>query len=75
MPDAVTVVYANELTPVEDYQVAAWQVLLPAGDRLPTLIGNCPACKHRCQVPVTDEIVHGGVLAAADAASPAGSPG
>ncbi|MGO8889833.1 MAG: hypothetical protein ACLP8X_08075 [Streptosporangiaceae bacterium] len=72
MPDAATVVYANELTPVEDYQVAAWQVLLPTGDRLPTLIGNCPACNHRCQVPVTDEIIQGGVLAAADAASPSG---
>jgi hypothetical protein len=70
MPDAVTIVYASELTPVEDYQVAAWQVLLPPGDRLPTLIGNCPACKHRCQVPVTDEIVQGGVPAAAAAASP-----
>jgi hypothetical protein len=70
MPDAGTVVYANELTPVEDYQVAAWQVLLPPGDRLPTLIGNCPACKHRCQVPVTDEIVQGGVPAAAAPASP-----
>jgi hypothetical protein len=70
MPDAAAVVYAHEFAAIDDDQAAGWEVRLPPGDRLPTLIGNCPACKHRCQVPVTGEIVQGGVPAGAVTTSP-----
>jgi hypothetical protein len=70
MPDEGPIVYANEFTAVGDDQIVGWNVILPAGERLPTLVGDCPTCKHRCQVPVTDEIIQGGVPAAAEGTPP-----
>jgi hypothetical protein len=70
MPDESTIVYDNEFTTVGDDQIVGWNVFLPVGDRLPTLIGDCPTCKHRCQVPVADEIIQGGVPAAAERTPP-----
>src|SRR5215472_13055160 len=69
MPDATAIVYSSEFIEPSDDQVAAWRVLMPAGDRLPTLIGDCPTCQHRCEIAVADEVVQGGAPAAAAAAA------
>ncbi len=68
MTDASILAYVREFTEVSDDQVAGWRVLVPEGERLPTLIGNCPTCTHRCEVPIADEVVQGGTPAIAEGA-------
>jgi hypothetical protein len=70
MPDTSAVTYLRELTEPSDDQVATWRMLMSAGERFPTLIGDCPTCRHRCEISVTDEVVQGGAPAAAAATSP-----
>src|SRR5579859_7899345 len=60
--------YADEFFQATDDLVASWHVFVPQGTRLPTLIGNCPACNHECEAQVTDVVVQGGIPASAEPA-------
>src|SRR5262249_49284881 len=42
----------------------------PPQDRLPTISGDCPVCKHQWEFPVPDVVIQGGAPAVADTAQP-----
>jgi hypothetical protein len=60
--------YADEFVQATGDIVASWRVFVPQGARLPTLIGDCPNCKHECEAEVTDVVVQGGIPASAERA-------
>jgi hypothetical protein len=62
--------YSHQLMDVSNSQISTWQVIKPPQDRLPTLKGPCPACRHQWEFRVPDVVVQGGASAAADVAQP-----
>jgi hypothetical protein len=70
MADSVAITYANEFTAVTQSQIAHWQVFLPPGERLPTLVGNCPTCNDECNIRIAAVVIQGGAPAAAEEAPP-----
>jgi hypothetical protein len=57
--------YRNEFVPATNEQLARWEIVLPAGARLPTLAGRCLTCHDECEVEILDVVAHGGVPSAA----------
>ncbi len=70
MTTTVPLSYANELVPATQDQIDRWRVVVTPGGRTPTLIGDCPACGHRCETTISEVVVKGGAPSAAGSASP-----
>jgi hypothetical protein len=70
MTAAAPLAYANELVPARQDQIDHWRVVVAPGGWMPTLIGDCPACGHRCETTVGEVVVKGGAPSAAGAAAP-----
>ncbi|MFD0276222.1 hypothetical protein ACFVHB_20275 [Kitasatospora sp. NPDC127111] len=60
MGTATPLTYAVELIQPSNDKIAHWKAPIGINDRLPTLIGDCPACNHGCEIPVADQVVQGG---------------
>jgi hypothetical protein len=70
MTTPATIIYKNEFVPISDDQIASWKLYLSPGERLPTLVGNCPTCNDECEITLTDVVVQGGVQAGVEDDAP-----
>lgn len=57
------VVYASALNQPSNTQLADWHVEPPTPTRPLTLVGPCPTCHDRCEQPVPDSAIAGGIPA------------